>query len=188
MTTFDSILSHLGPSARPLMVFLHNKEATALLTTNRYIAGFVVAHAARWGFVNPPYSQHANGGFTLRTGTQTLRFPPLRHWENLVFARSHFARPADGTYHYYVGKPDAQTTLPLIFGSKAEIMAIRDAARPYLMERQRRLPIEAAARAAAKAKAEAEAAAAKAAADHIATYTIRAGPPPPVNPWGPNKG
>ena len=186
MATFESILSHLGPTAQPLMSFLHKKEATELLTTSRYIASFVSGYAVRWGFAPMPYSQHADGGFTLRTGTQTLRFRPLRHWEDLTFTWSHYARASDGTYLYYVGKFQAQTTLPLIFGSKAEIAAILEVARPYLVERRRRLPIEAAARAAAKA----EAAEVKARADHIAKYTIRAGPPPPANPWTkkPNKG
>jgi hypothetical protein len=148
MPTFESILSHLGPSARPLMAFLQNKEATELLTTSKYVTGFVSAYAARWGFAPVAYSRHANGDFTLRTATQTLRFRPLRHWEELVFKQSHYGRDPDGTPHYCVGKVDNQTTSPLIYGSKAEITAIRDAAKVAARVRQE------------------------------ATYTIRGYPPP----------
>ena len=139
MTTFESIFSHLGPTAQPLMVFLQNKEGTALLTTSRYIAGFVSAYAARWGFVLPPYSQHADGGFTLRTATRaSFRFPPLRHWEDLTFTE---ASRRIGGPAYYVGIRDNVTTIPVFRGSQEEITAIREAARPYLLERRRRLPI-----------------------------------------------
>ena len=84
---------------------------------------------------------------------------------------------------YYVGLVDNQTTFPLIYGSRAEIDAIRREIRPYLLERRRRRPIEAAARAEAKAKAEAAAAEAAARAKFETAYTIRVGPPPAINPW-----
>uniref|UniRef100_A0A6C0DS17 Uncharacterized protein n=1 Tax=viral metagenome TaxID=1070528 RepID=A0A6C0DS17_9ZZZZ len=176
MSSFESILSHLGPTAQPLMSFLNNKEATELLTTSKYVAGFVAKYAARWGFTPAPFSLHADGGFTLRTSTEARRFRPLRHWEDLAFQKS--STWLHGECHY-VGLVNAMTTFPLIIGSRTEIEAIRRAIRPYLLERRKRLPIEAA----AKAKADTEAAAAAARAKFEATYTIRVGPPPAVNPW-----
>jgi len=160
MATFESILIHLGPTAEPLMVFLHNKEATQLLAASKYVADFVSGHATRWGFAPPPYSQHADGGFTLRSTTETRRFPPLRDWEDLTFTRSsrHVGPPS-----YYVGLRGNLTTIPIFRGSQEMIMAIRDAAHPYLVARRHHRRIERA-------------------ADEVAQ--ARAWPSPPaINPW-----
>jgi len=183
MPTFEDILSHLGPTARPLMSFLHNTEATKLLTTSKYSGSFVSAYAARWGFAPAPFSLHADEGFTLRTSTETRRFRPLRCWEDLTFQKFSASRHAGVQDRYYVGIVDKYTTFAKVIGSRTEIDAICREIRPYLMERRKRLPIEAATRAEAKARVEAEAAEAAARAKFEAAYTIRVGPPPLLNPW-----
>jgi len=180
MATFELALQHLGPSAAPIMGFLHNKTAAALLVTNKYVGGLVQAHARRWGFALAPYSETPDGSFTMRAAGRHVQRAPLKPWQGLRFrklAKSPWW-PVTSTAAVYIGGSWGAERL-ILHGTKEEIRTIAREAAPYMAARTQRLAQEEAARKVAEALA-----AEKAKKDaYIATYTIKASGPP-TYPWG----
>jgi hypothetical protein len=184
ISNFEAVLSHLGPSAKPLFSFLNYKEARNLLTTNRFVKEFVVNYAARWGGFNPPYFQRTDGSFTLRTKMMTVECPPLEPSEFYFRENDRRHKSNQPKWEVYI------SIHKVISGTKEEIMAIFEVVKPYMQARKevRRVAASFAAAAAAEAAAIEEAAAAVAAAakaktEYEAKYTIKGGPLPKVNPW-----
>jgi hypothetical protein len=148
--TFESILQHLGPSAKPLMDFMNNNMARNLSQTNKYVRAYVIRHKDRWGFVLAPYSENPDRSYVIKLDNKVYR-GVLRHAEFLTFKPNGYPNMW-AVNSSYLGQ--------LICGTKKEIYEVMKEASPFLVKR-----------AMVTHKA------------HYDTYTIKAGPPPAINPW-----
>jgi hypothetical protein len=200
MAELADIFAALGPAATPILGFLNAKEAMSLLAlskdTDMEVARRTIAYQRRYGFPQPSYTERPDGSFTLRSSTETRAFRALKPWQHLCFKKENISRSLSGTpwakagdwrgvvkvCGNHIGQP------VLFYGTVEDITRIARDSAPYRVARATRLKAEAEAKAkeakakeaAAKAK-EAEATAAIAARKE--KFTIRAPPPPTVNPW-----
>jgi hypothetical protein len=188
MTDFEIILDHLGPSAAPLMSFLHKVEASRLLLTNKNVAEKVLAHARRWGFKPSPYVEHPDGSFTITTKDGSSRFRALKRFERLGsrrISRYRLALRPDLTHEIVlVGLYHWDPTI-LLTGSKEDIRAVFREAKPYIVSRAARIEQEKKQEATEKAKQEAEAKATAEREAWLAKNTTKISKlGPPTYPWG----
>lgn len=186
MTTFETILQHLGPSAAPLMSFLNKADAKKLFVMNKYVAEKVLAHAVRWGFTPAPYIEHEDGRFTLTTKHGSFTNIPLKPYEQIGVRKSRGVRsrifPNLTHEIVIVGK---YRDVRLASVSIEDAKAIYNEAKPYMESRKLKFRAEEEAKAADEAKkAEAEAEV-KALAEKTKFIKILHpfGPPPLTNPW-----
>jgi hypothetical protein len=143
MQSFETILTHLGPSSAPLMVFLNSTDAKRLLITSKYVGSRVSAYADRWGFKLAPYVEWPDGSFTLTTSNGSKRFPPLKKWQDISYLKSPaYLRKYFPDKLHEICIVGNQVTKPiLVGGTYEEIKAILKEAEPYLASRRKRLCI-----------------------------------------------
>ena len=176
MTDFETAIQHLGPSAKPLLSFLHKTEARNLLTTNMYLSTVVSVHGTRWGFAQAPYTEFPDGSFTVRTNRETVHQRKLKPWESLEFRK---LPRLQGTNTHMVAIADGMTSYRVVKGTRDEIIAIAREYKPYKLARKNQLAAEAI----EKAEAERLAKAAAEKTAYLAKYTIKVPSAPTVNPW-----
>lgn len=188
MAELAIIFAHLGPAATPILGFLNAKEAQSLLAlskeTDMEVGRRVIAYQNRWGFPQPAFTHGPDGRFTMRSGTRTVHVPPLQGKQYLSFnCRSFLQRDGvrmgyvhiENYYEDYYDNNDR-----IIFSAPIQdIRRIKVDSLQFRIFRKAQIKAEEDAAAAAAEQA----AKAKAIADHIAKYTIKAPPPPKVNPW-----
>jgi len=123
MTNFESILNHLGPSAKPLMDFMNNVMARNLSQTNKCVRTFILNHKMRWGFPLAPYSANPDGSFVLKTSTSTYKSKSLTKNQTLVFTRN--MAPHYSMSHAVWLVNGNGLTVRLIGGTREDIDAIK---------------------------------------------------------------
>jgi hypothetical protein len=124
--TFESVLRHLGPSAKPLMDFMDNNMARNLSRTSKKVCTYVMRHKNRWGFAHAPYSLNPDGSFVLATKRQVYKSNILNSSQKLGFG------PNSSPYKYknysvwlYTIVHKTYYTEAILTGSSSEINAIK---------------------------------------------------------------
>jgi hypothetical protein len=182
---FEYILSHLGPSAAPLMSFFNKNDAANLLITNKYISSLVTVYNNRWGILAGAYHENSDFSFAIRNSNGIHYFPPLRPWQRLGHCkRSKWTLHFKQTHtHDIIICGNNSGSKKILSVTKDELKQIFCEVVPFIEARKIRLENEAIAAKLEEEKAEKEAERAA----FIAKYTINVGPPPAVNPWGKKK-
>jgi len=181
--TFESILQHLGPSAKPLMDFMDSNMACQLSQTGKYVRSFVLSHKMRWGFRLGPFTINPNGSYVIKITNR--HHPGSRYYRGFLRDGQYlrFKKGIHDIWAVYDSPYDLITS-----GTKESIDNVKKESASFMAERKaHRDALKAAANCPIRKAAEAEAKAimdmkAKRKAYHD-TYTINVGPAPAINPW-----
>ena len=124
--TFESILRHLGPSAKPLMDFMDTVMASALSLTSKKVRSYVLKHKRRWGFAHAPYSKNPDGSFVVATKTHTYKSRALKASQKLGFGpNSSPYKHKNYSVWLYTIIHKTYYTEAILTGSASEINAIK---------------------------------------------------------------